>query len=262
MREAPGDSLDTFMLNVSAYLDRIGYAAPCSPTAENLRAIQRAHLLSVPFENLDIGLHREIKCDTDAAIRKIVEQRRGGFCYEMNGAFAVLLRALGFRVTMLSARVARENGDEGPEFDHLTLRVDLDEPWLADVGFGESFMEPMRLRPGLVHEERGRSFRIVEADDVLRLEMLEAGNPWRPQYSFTLTPRRLEEFAGMCHYHQTSPESRFTRKRICTRATEDGRVTLADLKLIITRDGTREEKTLGSEEERRAVLRQYFGIVL
>jgi arylamine N-acetyltransferase len=106
-------------------------------------------MLAVPFENLDISLGRKIICDESRFLHKIVNERRGGFCYEMNGAFAELLRALGFKVTLLSARVSGGDGSEGPEFDHLALRVDLDQPWLADVGFGDSFVEPLLLEPGL-----------------------------------------------------------------------------------------------------------------
>jgi len=131
-----------------SYLARIGYSGPIAPTTDTLRAIHHAHLLAVPFENLDIALGRKIVVDEDAFVRKVVEQRRGGFCYELNGAFAALLRALGFRVTLLSACVARDVGGEGPEFDHLTLRVDLEEPWLADVGFGVSFVEPLHMEVG------------------------------------------------------------------------------------------------------------------
>jgi len=250
------------MLDVSAYLSRIGYTGSTQPTAGNLRAIHRAHLLAVPFENLDIGLGRRIECEDDAAVRKIVERKRGGFCYEMNGAFAALLRELGFRVTLLSARVAREDGGEGPEFDHLTLRVDLDEPWLADVGFGDSFLHPLRLQSGLEQPEGARTFRLVKDGDRLVLEMREGAKPWNKQYSFSLIPRRLKEFSGTCHYHQTSPESHFTQKRICTMATPEGRVTLADYKLIITRSGQRQEQMLNSEEERAEALKRYFAVVL
>src|SRR5690242_9646293 len=136
------------MLDVRAYLDRIGYSGGIEATAENLRALHRAHLLTVPFENLDISVGRKIVVDQEAILKKIVELRRGGFCYELNGAFAALLRALGFRVTLLSARVARESGDEGPEFDHLALLVDLEDPWLADVGFGELFLQAIRMEVG------------------------------------------------------------------------------------------------------------------
>lgn len=250
------------MLDVPAYLERIGYRGPVAPAAENLRLLHRAHLLAVPFENLDIGLGRRIECDEDAAVRKIVERKRGGFCYELNGAFAALLRSLGFQVTLLSARAARASGGEGPEFDHLTLWVDLGEPWLADVGFGDSFLEPLRLAAELEQEEVPRKFRLLEDAGVWQLEMREPGVPWKKQYSFTLRPRGLAEFAGMCHYHQTSPESHFTQKRICTRARANGRVTLAEFRLIFTRDGQREEKVLGSEEERREALREYFGVLL
>src|ERR1700674_1330952 len=107
------------MLNVPAYLDRIAYDGPIAPTPEVLRNLHRAHLFSVPFENLDIALGRKIVCDEAAFIRKIVERRRGGFCYELNGAFAGLLRAIGFQVTLLSARGPPESGRGGPGFGHL-----------------------------------------------------------------------------------------------------------------------------------------------
>src|ERR1051326_805528 len=127
-------------MNTTAYLDRIGYRGPVMPTADVLRRLHLAHLQTVPFENLDISRGRKIAMDEEAFVRKLVEERRGGFCYELNGAFAALLRALGFKVTLLSARVPREDGSDGPEFDHLTLRVDLEEPRLADVGFGDAFL--------------------------------------------------------------------------------------------------------------------------
>jgi N-hydroxyarylamine O-acetyltransferase len=250
------------MLDTAAYLERIGYSGPQTPTTETLRLIHRAHLFTVPFENLDIALGRKIECDENAAVRKIVERKRGGFCYEMNGAFAALLRELGFGVTLLSARVARENGGEGPEFDHLTLRVDLDEPWLADVGFGDSFLEPLLLEPEREQKDGGRVFRLCERENVVTLEMREEGKDWKRQYSFTQEPRTLGDFADMCRYHQTSPESHFTQKRICTLATSDGRVTLADYKLIVTRNGNREERLLGSEDEWRAALKQHFEVKL
>ncbi|HEV2115727.1 MAG TPA: arylamine N-acetyltransferase [Terriglobales bacterium] len=249
-------------MNLPAYLARIGYTGPVAPTPEVLRALHRAHMLSVPFENLDISRGRKIVVDQDAFVRKIVEEHRGGFCYEMNGAFAALLEAIGFKVTLLSARVARQDGSFGPEFDHLTLRVDLDQPWLADVGFGDSFIEPLRLLPGIGQQIGEQIYRLMEADNRLQLEKWEAGNPWKQMYQFTLQPRQLAEFAGMCHYHQTSPESSFTRKRLCTRATAEGRITLSDMKLVITRDGSKEERMLSSEEEWRAALREYFGVVL
>lgn len=249
-------------VNVLAYLDRISYTGPTAPTAETLRALHRAHMLTVPFENLDIALGRKIICDEEAIIRKIVERRRGGFCYELNGAFAALLRELGFKVTLLSARVPREDGSDGPEFDHLVLRVDLEEPWLADVGFGDSFLEPLRLKAGIEQPQGARQFRVAEEQGSLQLEMAESSAGWKREYSFTLAPRQFSEFADMCHYHQTSAQSPFTRKKVCSRATPDGRITVADRKLIVTRDGKREESLLDSDEQWQAALKQYLGVVL
>ncbi|MGE5735060.1 MAG: arylamine N-acetyltransferase family protein, partial [Acidobacteriota bacterium] len=140
-------------MDVAAYLDRIGYSGPTEPTAETLCWLHRAHMLTVPFENLDIALHRAILLDRDKFIKKIVGERRGGFCYELNGAFAALLEELGFEVTLLSARVPRQDGSESPEFDHLTLRVDLEEPWLADVWFGDFILEPLRLSVDLEQKQ-------------------------------------------------------------------------------------------------------------
>jgi N-hydroxyarylamine O-acetyltransferase len=253
------------MVSVPDYLVRIGYRGATMPDAENLRNLHRAHLLSVPFENLDIGLKREIVCETEPVLRKIVELRRGGFCYELNGAFAWLLRELGFRVTLLSARVARQDGTFGPEFDHLTLRVDLDEPWLADVGFGDSFVEPLRLEPGIEQEQARGKFRIRQQEDgereALDMERFDTVDGWRPQYRFSTVARELGDFARMCRHHQTSPDSHFTRNRICSRATEHGRVTLSGLRLITTEPWNKEERDL-SEEELAPVLERHFGVRL
>jgi N-hydroxyarylamine O-acetyltransferase len=242
------------MMDVQAYLSRINYTGYTALTSDILRAIHRAHLLTVPFENLDIALGRKIVLDEDAILHKIVKQRRGGFCYELNGAFAALLRALGFKTTLLSARVASTSGGEGPEFDHLTLRVDLEQPWLADVGFGESFLEPLRLESGTEHVDPVGTFRLMKLGKRLQLEKAEPKDAWKPQYSFGQQSRRLQDFVRMCHYHQTSPDSHFTQNRICTRATPEGRITLSEMKLTVTRNGRREERLLSSEAERNHAL--------
>ncbi|MGC2181784.1 MAG: arylamine N-acetyltransferase [Terriglobales bacterium] len=247
---------------ISGYMQRIGYTGPREPTAATLRSLHRAHMFSVPFENLDISLGRKIICEEESFLRKIIEQRRGGFCYELNGAFAALLRELGFKVTMLSARVPRDDGSSSPEFDHMALRVDLEEPWLVDVGFGDLFNAPLQLESGHEQEQDGRRFRIVEQDGSLQLDRTEPDGSWKGQYSFTLVPRRLDEFAPMCHYHQTSPESPFTRKRVCSLATPDGRITVSDRRLIITRNNEKQERPLNSEDEWQSALQEYFGVVL
>ena len=256
------------VMDVQAYLRRIDYQGSLTASVDLLRSLHRAHLFTVPFENLDIHLGREIVCDESRILRKIVNEKRGGFCYELNGAFAALLRALRFRVTLLSCRVARQDGSYGSEFDHLTLRVDLEEPWLADVGFGECFLEPLRLGSRLEHEQSGRIYRLTSritspasTDALFGLEVMAEGK-WKTEYAFTLQPRELSDFAGMCHYHQTSPESHFTRQRICSLATPEGRLTLSDSRLIETRGASRQEASLSGDHDWQAKLREVFGVVL
>lgn len=250
----------TMTLNVAAYRKRIEHHGATAPSIDTLRALHRQHLLTVPFENLDIYLPREIVLETPLLYQKIVEQRRGGFCYELNGLFAELLRSLGFSVTLLSSSVPRGDGVPGPEFDHLALRVDLDEPWLADVGFGELFLHPLPLRLGEQHHD-GKRWRIDEDGERWLLQRHD-GERWRVEYSLSLQPRDLSEFAPMCHYHQTSPESGFTRNRICSLATPDGRLSLTGDRLIVTRGGERDEQPVESEGAWRHVLREVFGIDL
>jgi N-hydroxyarylamine O-acetyltransferase len=305
-------------MNIQAYLDRIDYHGSLEPTAETLRALHVAHLLAVPFENLNIGMGWPIVLDQDALFEKIVLRRRGGFCYELNGLFAPLLGALGFDVTLLSAGVARAGGGFGPDFDHLTLLVTTDHrppttvdqtttrqetgdrrapagtlrttdnklrtnlqsaicnlqstTWLADVGFGDSFREPLRFEEHVEQRQGEHAYRIVGDGEHLVLQRRELGlvNPeetgdqdaWEPQYRFTTQPRRPVQFVGMCHYHQTSPQSSFTRRRICTRATPDGRITLSDMRLIVTNAGERRQHDLADEAEVQAALREHFGIEL
>jgi N-hydroxyarylamine O-acetyltransferase len=248
-------------LDVNAYLERINYSGSLAPTAETLLDLQVAHLLTVPFENLSIHARQPIVLEDDALFTKIVENRRGGFCYEVNGLFAALLRALGFRVEMLSAQVANNEGGFGADFDHMALVVSLDKRQLVDVGFGDSFLEPLLL------DERGeqiqgrRTYKIVPDNDYLILMQRENEGEWKAQYRFTLQPYEYADYAEMCSYHQTSPQSHFTQRRICSRATEEGRISLSEMRFIKTsKNGEREEQILTSQTEYETVLREHFGI--
>jgi N-hydroxyarylamine O-acetyltransferase len=249
-------------MDVDAYLERIHDHGPRTPTAETLRRLQVAHLSAVPFENLSIHWGEPIVLDDEALFEKIVARRRGGFCYELNGLFAALLRALGFDVAMLSAGVARADGTFSPEFDHMALLVTLDEPWLVDVGFGDSCREPLRLDSREEQVEGRLAYRIdAGEDDRLVLARRGEDGEWKPQYRFSLRPYVYADYAGMCLFHQTSPDSHFTRNRICSLATPDGRRTLSGMRLITTREGERQERELADEKEYAEALRQHFGIV-
>ena len=248
-------------MDIDAYLKRINYYGPRDPGIDTLVRLHKAHLYSVPFENLDIHLGRPIILDEAKIIRKVVEERRGGFCYELNGAFCALLRKLGFEVTMLSAGVIRNDGSFGPPFDHMTLLVQLDDRWLADVGFGDSFCEPLRLDDREEQSQSDDVYRIVEDGGRFILQRLERGS-WSPQYRFGLEGHTLADYAEMCLYHQTSPDSTFTQRRTCTRATPQGRVTVTGMRLIETVSGNRREVELEGAGEWRAALREHFGVEL
>lgn len=250
-------------MNVDEYLKRINYNGPTDPSPETLRALQLAHLLTVPFENLSIHSDEPIVLNEDALFTKIVEKRRGGFCYECNGLFAGLLRALGFDVKMLAAGVARPDGTFGPQFDHMTLMVTLVDRWLADVGFGDSFLHPLLLDSRDEQVQETRSFRIDADDDFLILNLREQGAEWKPQYRFSLQPYEFADYEETCQFHQTSPESHFTKGIICSRATPSGRITISAMRFITTTDPQeREERTLSSREELDQVLQAQFGIRL
>jgi len=249
-------------MDVAGYLNRINYRGPRGVSVETLRELHKAHLLAVPFENLDVHFKRAIVLDEQKLVGKILAERRGGICYELNSSFCSLLSALGFQVSMLSAGVARDEGGFDPPFDHMALLVHLEERWLADVGFGDSFREPLRLDLRGEQDQYGESYRIVDAEGQHLIVERRQSESWKPQYRFTLDPYRLDDFAEMCRYHQTSPESPFTRKRVCTLATPGGRITVTGMRMIVTDRGEKQEREFESHEEWLAALRTHFGIEL
>jgi N-hydroxyarylamine O-acetyltransferase len=243
---------------VSAYLARIGAARPARADEAALRDLQLRHLLAVPFENLDIHLGERISLDEGALLDKVVDRRRGGFCYELNGAFSALLAALGFKVTLLAARAIGPSGDLGPPFDHLALRVDLAEPWLADVGWGRFSHHPLRLDQRGEQRDPGGTFRVVESGQ----GDLDVHMDGKPQYRIEPRPRSLADFEATCWWHQTSPKSHFTRSLVCSLLTEDGRVTINGRNAITTAADGRHERALTGDDEVLAAYRSYFGIEL
>jgi N-hydroxyarylamine O-acetyltransferase len=249
-------------LNVQEYFKRIGYRGKPIPNLATLRTIHRLHLYSVPFENLDIHCGSPIHLNVSAFFDKIVKRNRGGFCYELNGLFYELLRNLGFRVQMLSARVANPDGGWGPDYDHMTLLVELDEPWIADVGFGDSFLEPLRLNDSTDQLQNGRRFKLVPDENGWLIYKAEQNGQWFNQFLFNLQPHELNDFSGMCHYQQTSPESSFTKRVVCSVATKNGRITLTDQLLIVTKRGVRKETRVSGTQEFQKLLKKHFGIVL
>ncbi|TQM80150.1 N-hydroxyarylamine O-acetyltransferase [Saccharothrix saharensis] len=233
---------------LDAYLARIG-----ATRADTLVELHERHVAAVPFENLDIHLGEEIVLDEDLLVDKIVNRGRGGFCYELNGAFAALLRALGHDVQLLSAKVFND-GAYGPPFDHLALRVG---DALVDVGFGRFSLRPLDLVSRAEQHDPAGVFRVVDTPDK-DVDVLFDGEP---QYRLELRPRTLDEFRATCWYQQTWPRSPFRRGATCSLPTPTGRITIAGNRLITTNG---DEKVV-EELDDDALLDAYakhFGVVL
>lgn len=245
-------------IDADAYLRRIGAERPAAPTAEALRGLQLAHLRSVPFENLSIHLGEDIELDEKALVAKVVEGRRGGFCYELNGAFGALLAALGYDVTLLQARVYADGGQPGIPFDHLALRVRADDggDWLVDVGFGRNSRHPLAYGERGDQDDPQGTFRIEEAPGG-DLRVLCDGTP---QYLLEQRPRALRDFTVGAWYHRTSPDSPFTQSLVCSMVTPTGRVTLSGRTLTVTADGDRTTTELATDTEVLGAYARHFGL--
>ncbi|MFF9766058.1 arylamine N-acetyltransferase [Streptomyces sp. NPDC014636] len=261
--------------HVDAYLRRLGSTRPRQPTSEALRELHLRHLRTVPFENLSIHLGEEITLDETRLLDKVTEGRRGGFCYELNGAFGTLLAALGYEVDLLAGRVYDDEGRLGIPYDHLALRVRTadGDTWLADVGFGAHSHWPLAYAERGEQDDPGGTFQVVEADsdpagvrgaDGQGAGDLDVVQDGKPQYRLETRPRVLGDFVAGAWWHSTSPLSHFTRSLVCSRGTEDGgRITLSGRKFKTTAaDGTHETRELETDEEVLTAYQDCFGIEL
>jgi N-hydroxyarylamine O-acetyltransferase len=239
---------------VDAYLDRIGRTERPERSDAGLRELQLAHLLSVPFENLSIHLGEPISLVPDEIYDKIVNRRRGGFCFELNGLFASLLATLGFEVRLAAAGVYGPAG-LGPPLNHLALLVD---GALVDVGFGRNSAAPLRLDITTDQPDACGTFRVEPASD----RDLDVRRDGELQYRLDAKPRALADFEPANWWHQTNAASRFRSGLTCSLLTPTGRITLTERTLVTTEGAVRTEKTFDSDEQVLGAYRDLFGVVL
>ena len=240
------------------YLARIEHAPVDEPTTAALTSLQDAHVRTVPFEKLDIHLGWPLSLDLADLVDKVVDRRRGGFCYELNGLFCALLASLGYDAWLVEARVRNADGSLGPRYDHARILVAAgDGPLLVDVGTGVSPRGPIRLDDD--PQRVGHTWFRVRAVDGRYDSDAYVDDAWAEGWSFEPTARALDEFLPRCRHHERSPESHFTHKPICTLVTSDGHVTLADRELITTDAHGRHEETV---EDPLAVLAERFGVAV
>ncbi len=246
---------------IKEYLNRIGYEGEIKLDIETLKRLHKLHVLSIPFEDLDIHLKNPIKLELELLYEKIILKNRGGFCYELNYLFYSLLKKIGFECEILSSRIYNENGIKGPEFDHMSIIVKLLDNWLIDVGYGDLFIEPLRIIDKYESKEWFKTYRInkMERRKYLLCES-KNGNDFTNRYEFDITPRNIEDFYEQCKLKQTSQESYFVINKICTIPTYGGRTTLFNNKLTKTADGLREEFEIESESKFYQILKEEFQI--
>lgn len=229
-------------MDVDAYLARLGLSGPIEPDLAGLERLQRSHLSAVPFENLDVYGRREVRTDDPWTVSKVVDRRRGGWCFELNGAFAALLEKLGYEVRRLAAQVLMTES-VSPMPTHLTVEVQLDRPYLVDVGFGDSFIRPLPLDSEGPHDGGTGSYGFEFENGSTTLVSWEDDRRVIPQYRFDLTPRCPLDFERASTYLRTTPGLQWTQSRFATRLLEGGpdRVTLLSDRIKFRREGVWEE---------------------
>lgn len=274
MSDSDAFALDS-ALDLDDYLAHIGWQGERRPDLATLRGVHLAHMRGIPFENLDALRRTAPSLELPDLMAKLVHSRRGGYCYEQNTLLATVLRALGFGVTLLAARVVvGAAGIASRPRTHMTLLVEVPgdpQPYLADVGFGAigALLEPVPLKVGAEFEDAGRRHRFVHVPHrgPLELWVLEAyvgdknGGSWEAQYAFTLEPYEHVDFDVINWHIATNPRSPFTQRLFVQRVTPERHLLLHGRKLTDTRaDGEVHERELADEGDARLVLEVEFGI--
>jgi N-hydroxyarylamine O-acetyltransferase len=251
-------------LDLNAYFARIGYDGPRTPALATLHAIQLLHPQAIAFENLNPLMALPVKLDIGSLQQKLIRSQRGGYCFEHNGLLLQALRALGFSVRCLAARVVWNNPpDTIPARSHMVLRVELAEgTFLCDVGFGSSPTAPLRLVPDIEQQTPHETFRLLHSDGHFTLQCQLKGE-WTSFYMFDLQEQAPVDYQVANHYVSTWPTSHFVTSLIAARTTADGRYGLRNNRLSVHRlKGDSEQRVLTSAAEISMALKDLFGVVV
>ncbi|MGC2825913.1 MAG: arylamine N-acetyltransferase [Pseudolabrys sp.] len=247
------------------YLSRIGYRGKIEPNLAMLTAIHTRHVDAIPFEGLDPLLHRPVKLDIASLQEKLVDSRRGGYCFEQNLLFKAALEEIGFKVAGLSGRVRWMSPPDSPlgPREHITLKVDLpDGPYLVDIGFGVCVIDkPLQLKTDVEQRTAMGTYRLGKADGLFSLSAKQPGG-WRNMYVFDLEPQIQADYELGNWYTSTSPLVPFISTLVVERVSSDKRYKLVNRRLRIeARDGeVTSERSIGSAEELRQVLDETFNV--
>jgi N-hydroxyarylamine O-acetyltransferase len=250
-------------MDIDAYLERIGHDGPRMPTLATLRALVAAHVASIPFENIDVLLEEPIRLDVPALELKLVQQRRGGYCFEQNTLFASVLGELGFEVVGLAARVLLAAGDTpAPPRSHMLLRVAADgQAWLVDVGFGrQSPTAPLPMRSDVALPTSHDTYRLAPHSHGLTLQA-RANDAWQALYRFTGERQEAVDYEVANFYVSQNPKSPFRQLLMMSRVVREGRHSLLNNRHSFrSLDGTTEERLITDAAALREVVCGLMGV--
>lgn len=250
-------------MEIQQYLSRINFCASDQPTIDVLFKIHERHVFTIPFENLSIHCGEAISLHVTDVFSKIIVGNRGGYCYELNSLFHELLLGMGYSSVMVSSRIYNLDGSWGPNFDHLSLVVSLDDKkWLLDVGYGDLFLKPLEVVTNIVQTDGRNYFKMDKDGDDYVLLMSEDKVSFEKRYRFNLSACSIHDFNSLNQVKQTHPESYFTKNLVCSKPTSSGRITLFNSKLICKDHSTRNEETIKDKAHFQSLLKNYFGIEL
>ncbi len=249
-------------MKIKEYIERIKYKGELAADLNILKKLQEVHLLTIPFENLDIHYGKPIDLDVDEFYKKIVQNNRGGFCYELNGLFYALLKAIGYNVKMISARVYNSTKKEfGLEYDHLAIVAELNKvEYLVDVGFGEFAFNPLKIELNTIQSDSRGNFIIEEYNNKYYIVSKIKDEVKTPEYIFKNEARELSDFKEMSLHNQTSPNSHFTKKKLISKPTNNGRITITGNTLKITEAGKTITEKAFKENEFNDYLKKWFNM--
>jgi N-hydroxyarylamine O-acetyltransferase len=251
------------VFNLDSYFERINYKGSTDASEGALRDIHIAHTLNVPFENLDVFYRRPILLDGESLYKKIVKERRGGYCFEMNGIFSLVLQEMGFKVTNLLAKVTID-GVHYTTKTHQAILVEIrSKKWLADVGFGnDGIIAPLVLEENTEQKQFAHTYRLITHSTFGYVLQKKNENGYYPLYAFTLEECSPEDFLMSNHFTSTFPNSFFLTMRMCTMPTKDGRITLTDSHFKVVKKNDVLDTPIVNEHEFDTVLKEHFDLNL
>lgn len=248
-------------MNIELFLKRIGIKSLPAPPLQRLQTLHRAMTQTVPFENLAVLEGQKISLDPAAIFTKVVEQGRGGYCFELNTLLAEVLGLFEYKVERLLGRVW-VNGAAAPPLTHMALRVTLDsQPYLCDVGFGGGTLrEPLAWNTGAVAHQPPDSFRLDETENSETMLSRLTASSWKNLYSLLPCAVRVQDYIPANHYTSTHPDSYFTQAPVVARSTADGLITLRGRIFRSAGANGESERELADFEELIQVLSREFGL--